>query len=113
MKKEYFSIQPTTMSPRTWNMFSHEGKDFAGGIKLIDTHATMRIAEFYGKDNIVPVLVTEDPAGDFRGWLAKGDLIPEMIYHKKVFEICFAYGSAVEVEKGRGEVIPLKIERTL
>lgn len=64
----------------------------------------------HAPDQISQVLLTEDAVGNYFGWLPTGGLIPCMIYHPKVFEVCFAYGSQAEVERGRGVVIPLRIE---
>ncbi len=32
-----------------------------------------------------------------------------MIQHKRIFEVQFPYGSKVEVERGKGLVVPLSI----
>jgi hypothetical protein len=61
----------------------------------------------------VPVDVIESDDGDFLGWIDTGDTSPEMIYHNRVFEICFAYGSKVEVERGKGVVVKLTIQKSI
>jgi hypothetical protein len=63
----------------------------------------------------VPVTVTEDPEGDHLGWIdaedeRAGDYTPEMIRHRRIFEMQFIYGSKVEVEAGNGRVVPLRVE---
>lgn len=65
----------------------------------------------------VPVKVIEDDEGDHLGWIdaeseRAGDDTPEMIAHHRVFPIMFPYGVAVEVRRGNGRVVSLRVERT-
>lgn len=91
----------------TWDMYAapsdHHEKEWL-------TVGDRRYVRMHGCADPVPVRLTEDPAADYLGWIETGEDIPVMIHHKKIFDICFPYGSAAEVEKGRGRVVPLRIE---
>ena len=55
---------------------------------------------------IVEIILTEDSAGPYYGWLRTGSNEPEMIYpHESLFSVCFPYGYKIEVEKGEGQVL--------
>lgn len=57
------------------------------------------------------VTVTEDPDGQYWGWLDAADDAPSMIWPKKVlFDCCFPYGPDAEQERGRGRIVRLTIE---
>jgi hypothetical protein len=66
-----------------------------------------------------PVLVTEDPEGDYLGWLETPedepwDEEPSMITRREIFSIQFPYGPEPEEAAGRGHAIRLTItERTV
>ena len=63
----------------------------------------------------VPVELAEDPEGTYWGWIDAPDWhsgycqtpgVPTMIQpHQGMFTMQFAYGPAVEVERGRGEIV--------
>jgi len=53
----------------------------------------------------------ESKRGKFLGWIETGKNEPVMVWHERIFEICFAYGSKVEVDKGRGKVVRLEISK--
>ena len=89
-------------------MFGHKVVN-ESGIRFLDCYVNERMARMYGED-IVEVLVFESETGIYHGWIDTGKTVPEMIHHKKIFEICFAYGSAAEVERGRGRVVKLDIK---
>lgn len=61
----------------------------------------------------VPVLVVEDPEGDYLGWIeeTKGSTgEPEMIQRKEIFSIQFPYGYQDEEAAGRGRAVRLTIK---
>lgn len=58
----------------------------------------------------VSVLVTEDGEGDYLGWIGTGKTDPVMIQRRGIFDVQFPYGHRAEVEAGRGEAVPLRIE---
>lgn len=60
---------------------------------------------------VVPVVLTESENGKFLGWIDTGTETPCMIWHEKIFEICFPYGSKAEVDLGRGKVVRLEIRK--
>lgn len=98
---------------RTWKMWGHEIKSHDGkGLEYHHCSPDRKWVEMHGLDDpVVPVVVTESEAGKWLGWIEKGMDFPTMIWHEKVFEICFPYGSAIEVKKGRGNVVRLEIRR--
>lgn len=74
-------------------------------------------ARQYGSSPPMPVMVIEDPAGDYLGWLDArdgvvivGDTPPNMIQRKEIFSIQFPYGYKAEQDAGSGRAIPLRIE---
>lgn len=79
---------------------------------MVGDPRTLRI---HGCANPPEVEVIEDPEGDYLGWLderpghPRNTGEPEMILHKKLFNIQFAYGYQAEEEAGRGRAIPLTI----
>jgi len=59
----------------------------------------------------IPVRITENKDGEYYGWIDKGDDSPVMIWpSRNLFEMCFPYGSQIEVEKGKGRVIRMVCE---
>ncbi len=69
----------------------------------------LRIVE--GKANIAPVLLIEDPAGPYFGWLRTGGEMPEMIRRRlSEFKVQFPYGYIDEERAGRGRMVRLRIE---
>lgn len=96
---------------RSWKMWGHEVPAHDGTIEYHHC-GDKRWVEIHGLSYpIVPVVLKESKKGKFLGWLETGSDAPCMIWHEKIFEICFAYGSEVEVKKGRGTVVRLVIER--
>lgn len=89
----------------TWQMFGwpngHGGWSALGDERYVRLH---------GCSEPVAVIVTEDPEADHLGWIGTEDTAPNMIQHKRIFEIQFPYGSKAEVERGRGRVVPVRIE---
>lgn len=76
--------------------------------------------QYAGGGPAVPVVVTEDPEGDYLGWIEKTEGSPrntgepEMIQRKEIFSIQFPYGPDSEEAAGRGHAIRLTItERTV
>jgi hypothetical protein len=70
---------------------------------------TLRMV-FGGRHEYVPVVLTEEVEGRFYGWVSSIDGQLTMVQPSRIgFEMQFAYGSAVEVAKGRGEVVRLAV----
>lgn len=60
----------------------------------------------------VPVLVTEAEDGPYYGWIDKDKDTPVMIHGSEgLFRMCFAYGPQAEVDRGKGRIVRLNIER--
>lgn len=95
----------------TWKMFGYPKGD--GEWLKVDDFRTIKM---HGCAEPVPVEVIEDPSGDYLGWLderegnPRNTGVPEMIMHKKLFNIQFAYGYQAEEAAGRGRAIPLTVK---
>lgn len=60
--------------------------------------------------NVVEVPESDAVEGDYWGWLRTGNEVPTMIYPAlALLRICFPYDIAVEVEKGKGRVVRLRV----
>ena len=84
----------------------------AKGLRHFYSHPTGCKMCFDPKEanEVVPVRVTLSPTGDFFGWWSAEEKRFSMIYpHRMAVEVCFAYGSAVEEERGRGRVCQLAV----
>lgn len=93
---------------RSWKMWAHDYGEHGFNHASPDK----KWVEIHGlSEPVVPVEVYEDKEGTMLGWLDKNDDYPTMIWHKKIFEICFPYGSAAEVAAGKGVVLQLSIRR--
>ncbi|SIH20189.1 Uncharacterised protein [Mycobacteroides abscessus subsp. abscessus] len=57
------------------------------------------------------VVVTEDPAGEYLGWLDTGRELdpPVLIQHAKVFGVQFVYGLQAELDAAKGTVVRLSV----
>lgn len=63
-----------------------------------------------GHEKPLRVRLEEDPEGTYWGWLyADRDEFTMIFYHQSLVEMCFPYGTAIEVKKGRGRVVQLKV----
>jgi hypothetical protein len=86
------------------------------GREFLDFDTDPRGVRAYGHTPVA-VEVTEDPAGDYYGWIdapdsprpkGRGGDAPTMIQpHAGIFDMQFAYGAAVEVERRHGEIVRL------
>lgn len=91
----------------SWQMWAHERDGVfrhVGSRFYVDLHQC--------PDPAVEVLVTEDAAGPYWGWIHAGKTFPTMIWAQEtLFRICFA-GVPEEIEAaGQGRVIRLHVER--
>lgn len=94
----------------TWEMFGYPKGD--GDWLKVDDYRTIKM---HGCAEPVPVLVIEDPDGNYLGWMEEREGVrktgvPEMILYKKLFNMQFAYGYETEEEAGRGKAVRLRIE---
>lgn len=99
--------------PRRWDLLAglREGPD---GPEFCDFHPEEWFVRAYGHRDVHEVTLVEDPDGDLRGWVdadQERDPGVVMVQHHRVFEVQFTYGSAAEVEAGKGEVVPLRVEK--
>jgi hypothetical protein len=64
-----------------------------------------------GSGEVTLVKVTEDPHGDYYGWLRVDKVEYSLIFKTLLsLEVCFPYGTKAEVEAGNGRVVRLKVE---
>lgn len=79
-----------------------DGYDHPGHQRFAQAHSQ--------REKPVPVLVCEDPAGAYWGWMANNDDQPSMIYHNRsAFRMCFAYGPEAEEQHGNGRIVRLTV----
>lgn len=90
---------------RTWQMLGH--RTGRGDWVAIGDDWFVRA---HGCEAPIPVTLTEDPAGDYMGWIKSGKDEPIMIQHHQIFDIQFPYGHKAEQERGYGEAVRLRIE---
>lgn len=98
---------------RQWEMWGHELKTHDGkGFEYHHCSPDRRWVEMHRlSEPVVPVVVSESPSGNFLGWIETGTDVPTMIWHERIFDICFPYGSKAEVEAGHGRVVRLELRR--
>lgn len=88
---------------------------WAGNSKSYFSHPqpTRAMAKLYERaDEVVEVEVREDAEGTYFGWIdAPYDSeFPSMVWPSRVqLEMCFAGGTQVEVDRGKGRVVQLSI----
>ena len=97
---------------QTWRMFCHDCKDHKGG-QYFAHFGAKRWVELHGlRDPIVEVELTENPDGQYYGWLRTNSTEPTMIQpHRSLFEICFPYGSKAGVDAGQGTVLRFDVKK--
>lgn len=72
-------------------------------------HLNARYPEAYGVPP-EPVTVTEDPYGDYWGWIATDSDHPDFIYpNEGLFSMCFTYGYHAEEKAGKGRAVQLTV----
>lgn len=93
---------------RHWVMWAHEFATGRGGYRHFGSR---HFVELHGLPHpAVRVEVVEDPEGDYWGWLATGAASPSMIWPSEAqFSMCFTYGPKVEVERGKGVILRLRV----
>ncbi len=89
---------------------------FAGVIRDKEVFVNMatdaRHALHHGHNPPIEVIVKEDEAGEYFGWMRPSDTEPVMIQpHRGMFEMQFPWGSKAEQEAGNGKVLKLTVER--
>ena len=98
---------------RQWEMWACDcdpGRDGSGRYRHI---GPKRYVELHGLPYpIVKVRLTENPWGDYWGWLRSGTETPTMIWpNKTLFNICFPYGPEVSEQRGDGTILRFVLER--
>lgn len=97
---------------RTWRMFAGRPTRVIEGREFLN-FGDRRYVEMHGRTP-VEVELTEDPEGDYLGWIRTPDPnlprrnegVPTMIQpHPSLFRMQFPYGPDAEVEAGRGEIV--------
>lgn len=94
-------------NPRSWEAFAEKGKE-----RYITIDTRRRMMKFRGtkEENILEVLLVEDPAGEYLGWIDTGKETPELIRSEMLFQVQFPDGYQDKVERGLGEAVRLRIE---
>lgn len=98
-----------TGQPRTWTLHAGVRANDDGTESFVDIDAHPQFAREYGHQPVA-VTATEDPDGDYYGWIQRGEDTPVMVYdHPGLFSMCFPYGPKAEVEAGTGEIVRLRL----
>lgn len=97
---------------RFWKMYSGRVvcPAYDGRKMYVASHP--RTVEAYG-DEPVSIVAIEDPEGAYWGWIDSGspERGPVMIQpHEGLFRMQFPYGPKKEAERGKGEIIRLRVE---
>lgn len=107
--------------PRQWVAYAERRTDLPDGREFFNIHAHPRTVEAYGVRSPVPILLTEEPNGDYWGWIDAdrtgqpfapkytGDVI-FVQPTRGLFTMQFPYGPGKEAERGGGEVVRLHVE---
>lgn len=96
---------------RTWTQYGLEFDRKPGEYGSIYSHR--RSVEMCGgtDETIVTLTLTEDPDGDYYGWLKTGDTEPTMVYcRESLFSMCFPYGPQASVDKDQGEILRFTVD---
>ena len=63
-------------------------------------------------ENIVPVWICIDAAGVMWGWWSSTENSLSMIFPtREQVEMCFPYGPEVEIKRGHGDIVRVRVER--
>lgn len=94
---------------RTWDGFAQEGEH-----RYLTVDTRRRMMKFRGvkDEDILNVKLIEDPTGEYFGWIDTGKENPEMIRTETIFQVQFPGGYQELVDRGRGQVVRLRIERS-
>ena len=97
-------------TPRTWDLFAGQRTQHSSTeLEYADFFPHPGLVRMSGYDEAHEVILVEDPTGDLLGWIDADD--PDditMIQHHMVFSVQFAYGVQPEIDRGYGEVVPLR-----
>lgn len=95
--------------PQHWDMFAGMWTDIKECFLVVEQ--SPKSVVMHGDPSPRPVVAIEDPDGRYYGWLETGsDLLTMVQPHAGMFEMQFPYGARAEVERGKGEIVRLKIE---
>lgn len=94
-----------------WTMWAmptdiHETREY------LNVHSDRRTTAAYwsqDKVSIVQVTVTEDPDGQYLGWIDADREVPTLIQYHTLYSMQFPYGPKAEEERGRGRTVTLRI----
>lgn len=98
------------MSPRSWP--THGARRVHNGewrYYRFGAERWLRITE--PNMSVAPVVLAEDPAGPYWGWLGPGDSeVPSMVQPtRQMFAIQFPYGPDVMESAGHGRTVRLRV----
>jgi hypothetical protein len=94
---------------RSWPMFANQYENLASPYWM-HFEPSEFVANLYDpKQPVLAVTITEDPDGEYRGWLYTGTDQITLVQHEKWFSMQFTYGVAAEVDRGRGVIVPVSI----
>jgi hypothetical protein len=92
--------------PRTWTVYGLPNTRVPGEWLALYTHP--RATAMHG-DHPVALTATEDPDGNYLGWIFTGKTDLTLIQWHQLFDMQFPYGAKAAIERGDGEVIHLSL----
>jgi hypothetical protein len=98
---------------RTWTQYGLEFDHTPGVYGSIYSHPrSVEMCKAPGVGEVVTLTLTEDPDGDYWGWLKTGESEPSMVHcRESLFNMCFPYGPQASVEAGHGEILRFRVDR--
>ena len=100
-------MQTEKESARHWDVFAED----CGNNRWAHFGSEQFVRMCGGDQSVVEVRLTEDPDGEYDGWLDAGEDTPCLIWNSYVFlDMCFPYGIQAAIDKGRGVVVRLRCQ---
>ena len=100
---------------KSWQMYGHEYPNHQGPGTWF-THITAwadNTALYSSTRNVVPLICTEDPDGDYYGWEYPDGSLSMVHSSYGLHDMCFPCGAAASEAAGRGRTVYLKITKGL
>jgi hypothetical protein len=94
--------------------YCHEMQRFDGGTYYAHFYPHPKVTQTCGSEPVLQVLVsetTETPDCYWAYWDNEKSKFTHIYVAKFLVDMCFAYGVQSEIKLGRGELLPVKIER--
>lgn len=99
------------VNPREWEAFAEEtGNPDRPFHSISNSERTLRMRSV-PTSRMITVRLIEDAEGGFLGWIYTGKETVDMVQRRHIFPMQFVYGVEEEIQKGKGQVVNLRIEK--